>query len=197
MKSCSGELGCALSPKSAMFLKPGLRLRRSHMTAKLRWHSISRRWPGPHRCQASADRPAHSRGGPSPSARHATNPCRREIQFIDEDVNEPHRVVHANIIIDRLRRQKHLRAMVTRHMCHAGFYRTKSGSGIRMVRLSTWPAGILCPSGKRVSASKQKGMHHHLAGVRLTNSVQTGSGCQTRSRSTRARASSMPRIVRR
>ena len=50
---------------------------------------------------------------------------------------------------------------------------------------------------KRASYSKQKGVHHHLAGVRSMNSFQTGSGCQTRPRSARARASSMPRIVRR
>jgi hypothetical protein len=47
-------------------------------------------------------------------------------------------VVHADVIIDRLRQQKYLSAVVTRNVCHAEIYRAKRGSGIR----ADFPSGL-------------------------------------------------------
>jgi hypothetical protein len=46
---------------------------------------------------------------------------RRKVKLIDKGVNEPHRVVHADVIVDRLRQQQKLRTFVSGNVRHAPF----------------------------------------------------------------------------
>jgi hypothetical protein len=60
--------------------------------------------------------------------------------LIGKGVNEPHRIVGANVVVHRLRQQQYLRTFESRNVCHALFYRVKRGRGIPAVRLSTQSA---------------------------------------------------------
>src|SRR5215469_3347083 len=57
--------------------------------------------------------------------RNAAEPRRREIQPIYKDVNKPHWVVRADIVIHGLRQKQKLRTVVTSDVHHAGFYRVR------------------------------------------------------------------------
>ena len=46
---------------------------------------------------------------------------RRKVKLIDKGVNEPHRVVHADVIVDRLRQQQKLRTFESGNVRHAPF----------------------------------------------------------------------------
>ena len=78
------------------------------------------------------------------AARHlrlnATKSRRRQVQPVNKGINEPHRVVRANIVIHCFRQKQQLRAVVTTDVRHAGFYRVRRRAGIRSVPLSTQSA---------------------------------------------------------
>jgi hypothetical protein len=48
-------------------------------------------------------------------------PRRREVEFINEGVDEPHRIVGVDIIVHRLRQQQKLRTFESGNMSHARF----------------------------------------------------------------------------
>jgi hypothetical protein len=51
----------------------------------------------------------------------ADKPRRREVQLIDKSVDEPHRIIGADIVVHRLRQQQDLRAIESRNVIHARF----------------------------------------------------------------------------
>ena len=77
-------------------------------------------------------------------ARHlrldAREPRRREIEPIDEGVDEAHRIVGADIIVDRLRQKQQLRTFESGNVRHARFYRDARDNGIRISR--DFPHGL-------------------------------------------------------
>ena len=81
------------------------------------------------------------------AARHlrcdAFEPGCREIEPVDEGVDEPNRIVRDDIIIHRLRQQQKLRAFESRNVSHARFKRGAGRKGIGLTRLSTRSARIL------------------------------------------------------
>src|ERR1700675_3290629 len=54
-----------------------------------------------------------------------------QIKPIDEGVDEPHRIIRTDIVVDRFGQKKELRAFESRNMRHARFYRDARGTGIR------------------------------------------------------------------
>src|SRR4051812_4276085 len=51
----------------------------------------------------------------------ADKPKRREVQPVDKCLDEPHRIVSSDVIVNRLRQEEQLRTIVTGKVCHAGF----------------------------------------------------------------------------
>src|SRR4051794_3490631 len=49
----------------------------------------------------------------------ADKPQRREVQTVDKCLDEPHRVVSSDVIVNRLRQEEQLRTVVTGNMSHA------------------------------------------------------------------------------
>src|SRR3954463_1296500 len=66
----------------------------------------------------------------------ADKPKRREIQPVDKGLDEPHRVVSSDVIVNRLRQQEQLRTVVTGKMSHTGFYRAAKDAGIPHIGFS-------------------------------------------------------------
>ena len=58
------------------------------------------------------------------------------IQSVDKRLDEPHRVVGSDVIVNRLREKEQLRTIVTGKVCHAGFYRAAKDAGIPHVGFS-------------------------------------------------------------
>jgi hypothetical protein len=65
-----------------------------------------------------------------------------KVQPIDERVDEAHRVVRGDIIIDGFWQQQRLGTVMTRDMRHAGFYRVMHRVGIRSDLVFTRSAGL-------------------------------------------------------
>src|SRR3954454_14370483 len=66
----------------------------------------------------------------------ADKPKRREVQPADKCLDEPHRIVSSDVIVNRLRQEEQLRTVVTGKVCHAGFYRTTKNVGIPHIEFS-------------------------------------------------------------
>src|SRR3954462_14230393 len=66
----------------------------------------------------------------------ADKPKRREVQPVDKCLDEPHRIVSSDVIVNRLRQEEQLRTVVTGKVCHAGFYRTTKDVGIPHIEFS-------------------------------------------------------------
>src|SRR3954466_8165320 len=66
----------------------------------------------------------------------ADKPKRRKVQPVDKCLDEPHRVVSSDVIVNRLRKKEHLRTDVTGNVSHAGFYRTAKNTGIPYIEFS-------------------------------------------------------------
>ena len=58
------------------------------------------------------------------------------IQAVDKCLDEPHRIVSSDVIVNRLRQEEQLRTIVTGKVCHAGFYRASKDAGIPHVGFS-------------------------------------------------------------
>src|SRR3954463_2300026 len=67
----------------------------------------------------------------------ADKPKRREVQPVDKCLDEPHRIVSSDVIVNRLRQQEQLRTVVTGNVCHPGFYRTGTSAGTYSGRVFT------------------------------------------------------------
>ena len=52
------------------------------------------------------------------------------IQAVDKCLDEPHRIVSSDVIVNRLRQEEQLRTVVTGDVCHAEFYRAANHTGI-------------------------------------------------------------------
>lgn len=75
-----------------------------------------------------------------PAHRHRLDPLETrglQIEPVDEGVDEPHGVVAADIIINRLRQKQELRAFGSGNVRHTGFYRGADANGIPSVGLFT------------------------------------------------------------
>src|SRR3954447_5490627 len=72
----------------------------------------------------------------------ADKPKRREVQPVDKCLDEPHRIVSSNVIVNRLREKEQLRTIVTGNVCHAGFYRTGTPTGTYSGRVFTRSARV-------------------------------------------------------
>jgi hypothetical protein len=81
--------------------------------------------------------PMHFLSGVDSLRRNTGEPRRRKVQPINKGVNEPHRVVSADIVVYRLRQKQRLAAVVTGDVRHAGFYRANRRGGIHSVRVFT------------------------------------------------------------
>src|SRR3954463_16771573 len=66
----------------------------------------------------------------------ADKPKRREVQPVDKCLDEPHRIVSSDVIVNRLRQEEQLRTVGTGKVCHAGFYRTTKNVGIPHIEFS-------------------------------------------------------------
>ncbi len=70
--------------------------------------------------------------------RHDTGkPGGGKVKPINKRINEPYRIVRGDVIVNRLRQQQHLTAVVTGNVRHAGFYRAGDRAGILSARVST------------------------------------------------------------
>ena len=67
----------------------------------------------------------------------------RKIQPIDKSIDEAHRIVRADIIVNRLRQEEQLGSVVAREVRHATFYRVMRRTGIHSMRLFTQSARYL------------------------------------------------------
>src|SRR3954470_11966684 len=72
----------------------------------------------------------------------ADKPERREVQPVDKCLDEPHRVVSSDVIVNRLRQEEQLRTVVTGKMSHAGFYQTGTPTGTYSGRVFTRSARL-------------------------------------------------------
>src|SRR5277367_6328292 len=62
------------------------------------------------------------------------NPCEaslREIEAVNEGVDEANGVVGADVIVNGLRQKQELRALESENVSHTGFYCAAGGNGIR------------------------------------------------------------------
>src|SRR3954462_9526134 len=77
----------------------------------------------------------------------ADKPKRREVQPVDKCLDEPHRIVSSDVIVNRLRQEEQLRTIVTGKVCHAGFYRTTKDVGIPHIEFSHSLADLCTNTG--------------------------------------------------
>src|SRR5215212_4866568 len=98
--------------KSAMVLKSGLRCRNSQITSILRWVSASRRrlertrfrYPVQVTVDVQLQQIRRSIARTTRRLRNrADKPKRREVRSVDKGLDEPHRVIGSDIIVNRLR----------------------------------------------------------------------------------------------
>ena len=102
--------------KSAIVLKSGASRPVSHIISTLRAVSRSRRRTRLDLVDVAVDVDLQRRGGMIGRAarrlRHdARKPQRMQIQFVDEDVDHPHRIVFSHVIVEDLREQNALRSV--------------------------------------------------------------------------------------
>jgi len=97
-------------------LKSGFKVRNSQITSMLRWHSVEIA------VDVEFEQIARRIAG---AARHlrpdAFEPGRREIEPVNEGIDEPNGIVGDDIIVDRLWQQQTLRTFESGNMSHVRF----------------------------------------------------------------------------
>ena len=72
--------------------------------------------------------------------RDTGEPRRCKVKPVNKGVDEPHRVVGGDVIVDRLRQKQQLAAVISGDVRHTGFYRAASRPETRLRRLFTQSA---------------------------------------------------------